>query len=148
MNCLYYGTALKLTLHIRTGKLIQFYVSIRCIHKNWSPINKENKLAEAVTLSEKRIHRMDHVSSSNAPLFLTPLIINLLYAIVPSFFPQVACTFHKRSTNRVWSSKRSGFIYWILGGPDSCFVEGWGYVALVTLYVSSYLWQRIEKSSP
>ena len=52
MNCVYYGTALKLALHLRIGKLPQFLVSIRCLRTNVSPLNKENKLAEAVTLSE------------------------------------------------------------------------------------------------
>ena len=44
--------------------------------------------------------------------------MNLLYATVPSFLSQVDFTFQKRSTNIVWSYKRSGLTAQRLGGPE------------------------------
>ena len=34
MNCVYYGTALKLSLNLRTGRLLRFWVPIRCLKTN------------------------------------------------------------------------------------------------------------------
>ena len=52
MNCVHYGTAMKLAIHLRTGQLLQFWVSIRFLKTNWSPHNKEKKLVDDITLSE------------------------------------------------------------------------------------------------
>ena len=52
MNCVHYGTAMKLAIHLRTGQLLQFWVSIRFLETNWSPHNKEKKLVDDITLSE------------------------------------------------------------------------------------------------
>ena len=119
MNCVYYGIALKLALRLRKGKILQSWVSIRCINTNWSPLNKYNKLAESVNLSEKYIHSVYHVSISNITLFLRTLVINFLPADIPSLLQQVDCYFQKRSTNRLWTYKMSGSISWILVLPDS-----------------------------
>ena len=62
---------------------------------------------------------MDNVQNSNTTLLLRLLILKLLYADVTSLLPHVTWPFYKRSKNRVWSSKRIGFIDWRLGGPDS-----------------------------
>ena len=98
------------------------YFSFRCQSGvfRWidPPSTRRKKLTEAFTLSENIAHIVDHVPSSNTTLLLRPLIMNSLYDTVPSFLPQVACTFQNRSANIVWSSKRSGLISWRLGGPD------------------------------
>ena len=54
MDCVYYGTTLKLALYLHTAKLLQFWLSTRCIKTNEPPLKKEKKLAEAVTLSENK----------------------------------------------------------------------------------------------
>ena len=52
MNYVYYVSTLKFVLHLHRGQILQFYVSTRRLRKKLSPLSKENKLAEDVTLLE------------------------------------------------------------------------------------------------
>ena len=72
LNCIYYGTDLKISLHLHTVQLIQFQVSTRCLRKNQSSLNKEKKIGGGYHPFIKYSHSVDHVPSYNTTLFLRP----------------------------------------------------------------------------
>ena len=118
MNCVYYGTSLKIAFRLCTGKTLQLYISSSCIKTNWYPLNKGEEVGGGCHPFRKYSHSVDHFPIYNKKLLLRPLILNFLSVTVQSLLPQVACPFQKRSTNRVWSYKRSEFLAWRLGGPE------------------------------
>ena len=89
---------------------------------------------------------LDNGTISNTILLLIPLIIKFLSVTVSSLLPHFACHFQKSITNRLWRSKQSGFIAWILWGTESSIqitgVCGLGYIICYLLYTS-----RDKKSS-
>ena len=78
MNCVYCGTTLKLAPHLRTGKLLRFYLSMICLQTDLPPIKKDDKLEEAVTLPENTSKVWIMSSSLIKNLLLRPLIMNFL----------------------------------------------------------------------
>ena len=127
MNFVYYGTALKLVLHLYKGKLLSFRCQSGFLRWIDTPSTRRKKWQRLSPFKKIYTPSVDHVTTSNKILFLIPLIMKFLYTTVPIFLPQVACPFQKRITNIVWSSKRSGFTAWRRGGPESCGKMGlWG----------------------
>ena len=98
------------------------YFSFRCQSGGLrliDPPSTRRKIGRGCHHFRKYSHSLDHVPGSNTNLFLRPLFMNFLSDTVPSLLPHIACHFQKRSTKRVWISKRSVLIAWRLGGPES-----------------------------
>ena len=88
MNCVYYGTPLKLSLCLNAGQLIQFYVSIRRLKIDRYPLN-----------TEKKIRRLSNFSKNIATeWYISPALIKIYFRypwFLTSYMELVQVCYHR-----------------------------------------------------